>query len=103
MWEPAEMCQPYWAYPALVLICPLVSSRLLFEDNDSGLFSVTLFRKAIDDFKHKARENKYIIQFHFFPEEYKKRVWCVKLASGSIELGFSCGLCFFFFFLNPFR
>lgn len=32
---------------------------LLFEDHDSGLFSVTLFRKAIDDFRHKARENKY--------------------------------------------
>lgn len=37
---------------------PLFSPRLLFEDNDSGLFSVTLFRKAIDDFKHQARENK---------------------------------------------
>lgn len=37
----------------------VLSSRLLFEDHDSGLFSVTLFRKAIDDFKHKARENKY--------------------------------------------
>uniref|UniRef100_A0AAQ4R3Z2 V-type proton ATPase subunit C n=1 Tax=Gasterosteus aculeatus aculeatus TaxID=481459 RepID=A0AAQ4R3Z2_GASAC len=35
------------------------STKLLFEDHDSGLFSVTLFRKAIDDFKHKARENKY--------------------------------------------
>lgn len=34
------------------------SVRLLFEDQDSGLFSVTLFRKAIDDFKQKARENK---------------------------------------------
>ncbi len=34
------------------------SVRLLFEDQDSGLFSVTLFMKAIDDFKHKARENK---------------------------------------------
>lgn len=33
-------------------------SSLLCEDNDSGLFSVTLFRKAIDDFKHKSRENK---------------------------------------------
>lgn len=37
---------------------PHVSTRLLFEDNDSGLFSVTLFRKAIDDFRHQARENK---------------------------------------------
>lgn len=45
---------------ALILILhhAFLSSRLLFEDNDSGLFSVTLFRKAVDDFKHKARENK---------------------------------------------
>ncbi|XP_061919689.1 V-type proton ATPase subunit C 1-A-like [Entelurus aequoreus] len=38
------------------------SSNLLFEDNDSGLFSVTLFQKAIDDFKHKARENKFSVR-----------------------------------------
>uniref|UniRef100_A0A8C7EYU8 V-type proton ATPase subunit C n=1 Tax=Oncorhynchus kisutch TaxID=8019 RepID=A0A8C7EYU8_ONCKI len=30
------------------------STNLLFEDHDSGLFSVTLFRKAIDDFRHKG-------------------------------------------------
>ncbi|KAI4811348.1 hypothetical protein KUCAC02_014258, partial [Chaenocephalus aceratus] len=29
------------------------SSHLLFEDHDSGLFSVTRFLKAVDDFKHK--------------------------------------------------
>lgn len=46
-----------------VLSCPL-SPRLLFEDSDSGLFSVTLFRKAVDDFKHKARENKQVICFY---------------------------------------
>ncbi|CAF99371.1 unnamed protein product, partial [Tetraodon nigroviridis] len=38
------------------------STKLLFEDNDSGLFSVTLFRKAIDDFKHQARENKFMVR-----------------------------------------
>lgn len=36
----------------------LFSLSLLCEDSDSGLFSVTLFMKAVDDFKHKARENK---------------------------------------------
>lgn len=40
------------------LVHSVLISRLLFEDSDSGLFSVTLFRKAVDDFKHKARENK---------------------------------------------
>uniref|UniRef100_A0A7N9AXD4 V-type proton ATPase subunit C n=1 Tax=Mastacembelus armatus TaxID=205130 RepID=A0A7N9AXD4_9TELE len=48
------------------------SSNLLFQDNDSGLFSVTLFRKAIDDFKHKARENKFIVRdFQYNEEEMK--------------------------------
>uniref|UniRef100_A0A3Q1JRN0 V-type proton ATPase subunit C n=1 Tax=Anabas testudineus TaxID=64144 RepID=A0A3Q1JRN0_ANATE len=48
------------------------SSNLLCEDNDSGLFSVTLFRKAIDDFKHKARENKFIVRdFQYNEEEMK--------------------------------
>lgn len=36
----------------------LISCSLLYEDSDSGLYSVTLFMKAVDDFKHKARENK---------------------------------------------
>uniref|UniRef100_A0A8C9XMI9 V-type proton ATPase subunit C n=1 Tax=Sander lucioperca TaxID=283035 RepID=A0A8C9XMI9_SANLU len=48
------------------------SSHLLFEDNDSGLFSVTLFMKAIDDFKHKARENKFTVRdFRYNEEEMK--------------------------------
>uniref|UniRef100_A0A1A7YWW0 V-type proton ATPase subunit C n=1 Tax=Iconisemion striatum TaxID=60296 RepID=A0A1A7YWW0_9TELE len=48
------------------------SSHLLFEDHDSGLFSVTLFRKAIDDFKHKARESKFTVrEFQYNEEEMK--------------------------------
>lgn len=48
------------------------STKQLFEDNDSGLFSVTLFRKAIDDFKHKARENKFTVRdFQYNEEEMK--------------------------------
>lgn len=46
------------------LLSCVLSFRLLFEDSDSGLFSVTLFRKAVDDFKHKARENKQVICFY---------------------------------------
>ncbi|XP_059365740.1 V-type proton ATPase subunit C 1-B isoform X2 [Carassius carassius] len=48
------------------------STKLLVEDQDSGLFSVTLFRKAIDDFKHKARENKFMVRdFQYNEEEMK--------------------------------
>ncbi|TSK20182.1 V-type proton ATPase subunit C 1-A [Bagarius yarrelli] len=48
------------------------STNLLFEDQDSGLFSVTLFRKAADDFRHKARENKFVVRdFQYNEEEMK--------------------------------
>ncbi|KAK7124944.1 hypothetical protein R3I94_019114 [Phoxinus phoxinus] len=48
------------------------STKILFEDHDSGLFSVTLFRKAIDDFKQKARENKFVVRdFQYNEEEMK--------------------------------
>lgn len=36
----------------------LLSNRLIAEDKEGGLFTVTLFRKVIDDFKTKAKENK---------------------------------------------
>jgi V-type H+-transporting ATPase subunit C len=33
-------------------------SRLIAEDVEYALFTVTLFRRVVDDFKAKARENK---------------------------------------------
>lgn len=36
----------------------LLANRLITEDKEGGLFTVTLFRKVMDDFKTKARENK---------------------------------------------
>ncbi|XP_078253888.1 V-type proton ATPase subunit C 1-A [Rhinoraja longicauda] len=48
------------------------SSKLISEDNDTGLYSVTLFRKAVDDFRLKARENKFIVRdFQYNEEELK--------------------------------
>lgn len=35
------------------------SSNRLSEDSDYGLFNVTLFKRSVDEFKTKARENKY--------------------------------------------
>lgn len=32
--------------------------RMIAEDAEGGLFTVTLFRKVMDDFKAKARENR---------------------------------------------
>lgn len=38
------------------------SSQLIFEDDDHGLFTVTLFYKIVDEFKVKARERKFIVR-----------------------------------------
>ncbi|XP_043544459.1 V-type proton ATPase subunit C 1-A [Chiloscyllium plagiosum] len=48
------------------------SSKLICDDMDSGLYTVTLFRKAVDDFRLKARENKFIVRdFQYNEEELK--------------------------------
>ena len=36
----------------------LLFYRLVFEDNEDGLFTVTLFKKVVDEFKPKARDKK---------------------------------------------
>ncbi|PKU38863.1 v-type proton atpase subunit c 1 [Limosa lapponica baueri] len=52
----------------LLVIVP----NVLFEDQDSYLCNVTLFRKAVDDFKHKAREYKFMVRdFQYNEEEMK--------------------------------
>ncbi|XP_076450881.1 V-type proton ATPase subunit C 1-B-like [Babylonia areolata] len=38
------------------------SSRVLYEDQDSQLVSVTLFSRVADTFKHKCRENKFVVR-----------------------------------------
>uniref|UniRef100_A0A4W3H023 V-type proton ATPase subunit C n=1 Tax=Callorhinchus milii TaxID=7868 RepID=A0A4W3H023_CALMI len=48
------------------------SSKLIYDDNDSGLYNVTLFRKAVDDFRLQARENKFVVrEFQYNEEELK--------------------------------
>uniref|UniRef100_H3CHR2 V-type proton ATPase subunit C n=1 Tax=Tetraodon nigroviridis TaxID=99883 RepID=H3CHR2_TETNG len=38
------------------------SSRKLLEDKEGGIFAVTLFKKAVCDFKGKAQENKFFVR-----------------------------------------
>ncbi|XP_007476197.1 V-type proton ATPase subunit C 2 isoform X2 [Monodelphis domestica] len=45
------------------------STKLIAEDNEGGLFTVTLFRRVIDDFKVKAREKKFIVREFFYDEK----------------------------------
>uniref|UniRef100_A0A8D0DIX4 V-type proton ATPase subunit C n=1 Tax=Salvator merianae TaxID=96440 RepID=A0A8D0DIX4_SALMN len=48
------------------------STKLIAEDAEGGLFTVTLFRKVMDEFKVKARENKFIVREFYFDEKELK-------------------------------
>lgn len=45
------------------------SSKLIFEDNEYGLFTVTLFKKVVDEYKHHCRENKFSVRDFVYNEE----------------------------------
>ncbi|XP_023558154.1 V-type proton ATPase subunit C 2 isoform X4 [Octodon degus] len=49
------------------------STKLIAEDTEGGLFTVTLFRKVIDDFKTKAKENKFMVREFYYDEKEIKR------------------------------
>ncbi|XP_057622150.1 V-type proton ATPase subunit C 2 isoform X3 [Chionomys nivalis] len=49
------------------------STKLIAEDNEAGLFTVTLFRKVTEDFKVKAKENKFIVREFYYDENEIKR------------------------------
>ena len=54
------------------------STQIVFQDDDYALCTVSLFHKVVDEFKHKAREHKFIVRdFVYNPEE---------LAAGKNEL-----------------
>lgn len=45
------------------------SSRLVYEDQEGGLFTVTLFRKVVDEYKLHCREQKFIVRDFVYDEE----------------------------------
>ena len=46
------------------------STQIVYQDEDYALVTVTLFQKVVDEFKHKARENKFVVRdFVYNPEE----------------------------------
>ncbi|XP_069016570.1 V-type proton ATPase subunit C 1-B-like [Embiotoca jacksoni] len=47
------------------------SSRKLHEDKEGGIFSVTLFKRAVCEFKAKALESKFIVREYSFDLEEK--------------------------------
>ncbi|XP_043533843.1 V-type proton ATPase subunit C 1-like isoform X2 [Chiloscyllium plagiosum] len=43
---------------------------MIIEDTEGALFTVTLFKKTVDEFKIRARENKFIVrEFNYSEEE----------------------------------
>jgi V-type H+-transporting ATPase subunit C len=54
------------------------SSNLIFQDQDHGLFTVTLFRKSVDDFKYHCRDNRFVVREFTYNEE--------ELAAGKNEI-----------------
>jgi V-type H+-transporting ATPase subunit C len=38
------------------------SSKLLKEDTEYGLFTVTLFKRVVEDFKNVAREKRFTVR-----------------------------------------
>lgn len=45
------------------------SSQLITQDQEYGLFTVTLFKKVIEEFKLHAREKKFIVRDFTYNEE----------------------------------
>jgi len=48
------------------------SSQLIYQDNDHALVSVSLFHLVVDEFKTKARENKFLVRDFVYDEEQLK-------------------------------
>ncbi|CAJ1074094.1 V-type proton ATPase subunit C 1-B [Xyrichtys novacula] len=49
------------------------SSRKLYEDKEGGIFSVTLFKRAVCEFKAKAQESKFSVREYSFDLEERKQ------------------------------
>lgn len=46
------------------------STKMIIEDMEGALFTVTLFKKYVDEFKTRARENKFLVrEFNYSEEE----------------------------------
>lgn len=54
------------------------TTQMIYQDAENALMTVTLFQRVADEFKHKARENKFMVRdFVYNPEE---------LAAGKTEM-----------------
>ncbi|XP_062253647.1 V-type proton ATPase subunit C 1-B [Platichthys flesus] len=49
------------------------SSRKLHDDEEGGVFSVTLFKRAVSEFKARAQESKFTVREYRFDQEEEKQ------------------------------
>ncbi|KAF7382451.1 hypothetical protein HZH68_015370 [Vespula germanica] len=68
----------YSGYEKLTKMIVPRSTQLITEDSEYGLFTITLFKKVIEEFKLHAREKKFIVRDFTYNEE--------ELAAGKNEI-----------------
>ncbi|XP_077272514.1 V-type proton ATPase subunit Vha44 isoform X2 [Temnothorax americanus] len=68
----------YGCYEKLTDMIVPRSTQLITQDSEYGLFTVTLFKKVMDEFKLHAREKKFIVRDFTYNEE--------ELAAGKNEI-----------------
>jgi len=56
-------------YESLASMVVPKSSKLVYEDTEGGLFTVTLFRKVMDEYKVHCREKKFQVREFVYDEE----------------------------------
>lgn len=59
----------YSGYEKLTKMIVPRTTQLIAQDSEYGLFTVTLFKKVIDEFKLHAREKKFIVRDFTYNEE----------------------------------
>lgn len=74
----ANFTEWYGGYEKLTDMIVPRSTQLITQDSEYGLFTVTLFKKVIEEFKLHAREKKFIVRDFTYNEE--------ELAAGKNEI-----------------
>ncbi|XP_019628489.1 PREDICTED: V-type proton ATPase subunit C 1-A-like [Branchiostoma belcheri] len=66
-----KQCYDDWKekYETLTDMVVPRSSKKIYEDHDHGLFTVTMFTRVVDEYKHHARENRFVVRDFQYNEE----------------------------------
>lgn len=65
----ASIQEWYSVYETLTELIVPRSTQLIIQDSEHGLFTVTLFKKDIEEFKVRARQRKFIVRDFTYNEE----------------------------------